>query len=90
MDPDAGALPSHPALQPGNVPVFRLAAVSADHRHFSVSVVCIFSATTTSVTEEPATIMEMLETQPTSFARLQFFWLLAGIVAHVRGNVLQL
>ena len=45
------------------------------------SVVCIFSATTTSVTEEPATIMEMLETQPTSFARLQFFWLLAGIVA---------
>ena len=25
--------------------------------------------------------MEMLETQPTSFARLQFFWLLAGIVA---------
>ena len=45
------------------------------------SVVCIFSATTTSVTEEPATIMEMLETQPTSFARLQFFWLLAGIGA---------
>ncbi len=45
------------------------------------SVACIFSATTTSVTEEPATIMEMLETQPTSFARLQFFWLLAGIVA---------
>lgn len=45
------------------------------------SVACIFSATTTSVTEEPATIMEMLETQPTSFARLQFFWLLAGIGA---------
>lgn len=45
------------------------------------SVACIFSATTTSVTEEPATIMEMLETQPTSFARLQFFWLLAGIAA---------
>lgn len=44
-------------------------------------IVCIFSATTTSVTEEPATIMEMLSTQPITYARLQFLWLLAGIVA---------
>lgn len=44
-------------------------------------VVCIFSATTTQVTETPATIMEMLETQPITYARLQFFWILAGLVA---------
>jgi len=43
-------------------------------------IVAIFSATTTSVTEEPATIMEMLETQPITYARLQFFWLLGGLV----------
>ena len=43
-------------------------------------IVSIFSATTTSVTEEPATIMEMLNTQPITYARLQFFWVLAGIV----------
>lgn len=45
------------------------------------SIVCIFSATTTSVTEKPSTIMEMLETQPITYARLQFFWLLGGSVA---------
>lgn len=44
-------------------------------------VVTIFSATSTEVTETPATIMEMLETQPLTYARLQFFWILAGIVA---------
>lgn len=44
-------------------------------------VVCIFSATTTSVTETPATIMEMLETQPVDYARLQLMWLGVGIVA---------
>lgn len=44
-------------------------------------IVCIFSATTTSVTEKPATIMEMLNTQPITYARLQFIWLLAGIAA---------
>ena len=44
-------------------------------------VVCIFSATTTSVTETPATIMEMLETQSVSYARLQLIWLGVGIVA---------
>ena len=46
-------------------------------------IVCIFSATTTSVTEKPATIMEMLDTQPITYARLQFFWLLGGIVVMV-------
>lgn len=45
------------------------------------SIVCIFSATTTSVTEEPATVMEMLDTQPLTYARLQFFWILGGVVA---------
>ena len=45
------------------------------------SIVCIFSATTTSVTEKPATIMEMLATQPITYARLQFFWLMGGTVA---------
>ena len=44
-------------------------------------IICIFSATTTSVTEEPATIMEMLTTQPLTYARLQFLWLLAGLAA---------
>ena len=44
-------------------------------------IVCIFSATTTSVTEEPSTIMEMLTTQPLTYARLQFLWLLAGLAA---------
>lgn len=44
-------------------------------------IVTIFSATSTEVTETPATIMEMLETQPLTYARLQFFWLLAGIAA---------
>ncbi|MGI6238944.1 MAG: FtsW/RodA/SpoVE family cell cycle protein, partial [Christensenellales bacterium] len=43
-------------------------------------VVSIFSATTTSVTEKPATIMEMLETQPITYARLQLLWLLGGLV----------
>jgi len=45
------------------------------------SVVAIFSATTTSVTEEPATIMEMIETQPTTYARLQLIWIIVGLVA---------
>lgn len=44
-------------------------------------VVTIFSATTTSVTETPSTIMEMLETQPTNYARLQLIWLLLGTAA---------
>lgn len=44
-------------------------------------VVAIFSATTTEVTEKPATIMEMLQTQPLTYARLQLIWIVAGIVA---------
>lgn len=46
-------------------------------------IVAIFSATTTSVTEEPSTIMEMLDTQPITYARLQFFWLLGGIAVMI-------
>ena len=43
-------------------------------------VVAIFSATTTEVTETPATIMEMLRTQPLTYARLQLIWIGVGIV----------
>jgi rod shape determining protein RodA len=42
-------------------------------------VVSIFSATTITVTEKPATVMEMLSTQPITYARLQLLWILAGI-----------
>ncbi len=42
-------------------------------------VVSIFSASTTSVTEKPATVMQMLGTQPLTYARLQLLWILAGI-----------
>ncbi len=44
-------------------------------------IVTIFSASSIEVTETPATIMDMLETQPLTYARLQFIWLLVGIVA---------
>ncbi|NLD60195.1 MAG: rod shape-determining protein RodA [Clostridiales bacterium] len=44
-------------------------------------VVCIFSASTISVTETPSTVMEMLETQPVTYARLQLIWLGAGLLA---------
>lgn len=44
-------------------------------------VVCIFSATTSSVTEKPATIMEMISTQSLQYPRLQSYWILAGIAA---------
>ena len=44
-------------------------------------IVCVFSATSSEVTETPNTIMEMLETQSVYYPRLQFVWLLAGIVA---------
>lgn len=43
-------------------------------------IVCIFSATSSEVTEYPASIMEMLETQSIYYPRLQLLWLLAGIV----------
>lgn len=45
------------------------------------SVVVIFSATSTEVTEKPATVLEMLQTQPLTYARLQLIWMIAGIVA---------
>lgn len=44
-------------------------------------VVCIFSATTSSVTETPSTIMEMLETQSITYPRLQLMWIGAGLIA---------
>ena len=44
-------------------------------------VVCVFSATSSEVTETPATLMEMLETQSIYYPRLQLMWLLAGVFA---------
>jgi len=44
-------------------------------------IVTIFSASSIEVMEKPATIMEMLETQPITYSRLQFIWLLVGILA---------
>ena len=44
-------------------------------------VVCIFSATSTQVVETPANIIEMLQTMPTTYARLQLMWIGAGLVA---------
>lgn len=44
-------------------------------------IVCVFSATSSEVTEMPSTVMEMLATQSIYYPRLQFIWLLAGTVA---------
>ena len=44
-------------------------------------VLTIFSAGSSEVTEAPATIMEMLQTQPFTYPRLQLIWLAVGIVA---------
>ncbi len=44
-------------------------------------VVTIFSAGSSEVTETPSTIMEMLQTQPLTYPRLQLIWLIVGIVA---------
>lgn len=44
-------------------------------------VVTIFSATSSEVTETPATIMDMLSTQSLTYPRLQLLWILAGIAA---------
>lgn len=44
-------------------------------------VVTIFSASSIEVTEKPATIMEMLETQPLTYARLQLIWIAVGLCA---------
>lgn len=44
-------------------------------------VVCIFSATSSQVTETPANVIEMLRTQSTTYPRLQLLWIAAGLVA---------
>ena len=44
-------------------------------------IVCVFSATSSEVTETPSTIMDMIETQSIYYPRLQFTWMLGGIVA---------
>lgn len=44
-------------------------------------VVTIFSATSSAVTEKPATIMEMLRTQSLTYPRLQLIWIIVGIIA---------
>ena len=44
-------------------------------------VVCIFSATSTQVTQTPANIVEMLATQPVTYPRLQLLWIGAGLIA---------
>lgn len=41
----------------------------------------IFSATSSEVTQAPATIMEMLETQSLTYPRLQLIWILVGVAA---------
>ena len=44
-------------------------------------VVCIFSATSSQVIEQPANVIEMLETQSVTYPRLQLMWIGAGLVA---------
>lgn len=44
-------------------------------------VVVIFSATSSEVTEYPATVMEMLATQSLTYPRLQLIWIGASIIA---------
>ena len=44
-------------------------------------VVCIFSATSSQVTEYPANVVEMLETQSILYPRLQLMWIGAGLIA---------
>lgn len=51
-------------------------------------IVCVFSATSSEVTETPSTVMEMLETQSIYYPRLQFIWLLVGIAAMMIVNIL--
>ncbi len=43
-------------------------------------VVCIFSATATPTETQPTSVMQMLSTQPTSYARLQIMWIMAGLM----------
>ena len=44
-------------------------------------VVCIFSATSSQVTEYPANVVEMLQTQSILYPRLQLLWIGAGLIA---------
>ena len=44
-------------------------------------VVCIFSATSSQVTEMPENIIQMLQTQSITYPRLQLIWIAAGLVA---------
>lgn len=44
-------------------------------------VVCIFSATSSQVTEAPANVIEMLQTQSILYPRLQLLWIGAGMIA---------
>ena len=44
-------------------------------------VVAIFSAGSIEVTQKPATIMEMLRTQPLTYPRLQLIWIVVGVIA---------
>ncbi len=44
-------------------------------------IVCIFSATSSEVSTAPSNLVEMLQTQSIAYPRLQFLWLLAGMVA---------
>lgn len=44
-------------------------------------VVCIFSATSSQVTEYPANAIEMLRTQSITYPRLQLLWIGAGLIA---------
>ena len=51
-------------------------------------IVCVFSATSSEVTEYPDNVMEMLATQSIYYPRLQFLWLLAGIAVMFILNIL--
>ncbi len=43
-------------------------------------IISIFAATATPVEHEAKSFLELIQTQPTYYARLQIFWLLAGLV----------
>jgi rod shape determining protein RodA len=43
-------------------------------------VVCIFCATATPMDTQPQGFMQMLQTQPTSYARLQIMWIMVGLM----------
>jgi len=43
-------------------------------------VVCIFSATATPTDAQPGSVIEMLSTQPITYARLQVVWIMVGLL----------